>query len=484
MKRILHYLNPIAHLGDKKHSFLFPFLVSISTCFILEGYAYRIARDPNAVGAYAIFVFVALIIYFAFRDGFRGGYITTFMTISYYFYIIYTRNYTGDQLTAGIRTTIILAVLYVFLASTIGWLKHTIDYLIEREADERRRLQALMHQLPVGVMVTDHVGRVVQTNKRLDTLLGAKIPSGYQIGKDKPLLKSLAKDKVATSAHSPLLLALTRGKAVVGREFTVEKPDGKKVGIRVNSAVIRNKQGKIIAAASIIDDITAHKEMEKRKDDFVNIASHELKTPITSMKLFVDVLLRRKTYDQKSDKMLTSVKNQILRLQDLVSDLLDVSRLQTGKLTFRKEEFRLDKVVAETVEELQQITTETEIVVVKKTPIVIYADKFRIMQVVTNLVTNAVKYSAPNTTINVAIRRKSNYAVVSVQDFGIGIPPDHQRKIFQRLYQAPGSQARAFRGLGMGLYICREIIRRHHGKIWVESEKGKGSTFYFTLPLS
>ncbi len=482
MKRVLSYLNPIEQLGKRKYSTVFPIGVMLGMCVIFE-VAYRLTNNSSNVGLFILFVSIALIIYLAFRDGIRGGVIATVITILYYVYIV-TNHSPLDKRTSGLETTGILTILYFILAGIIGWLKITIDRLIDREAYEKRRLQTIIQQLPVGVIITDQSGQLVETNRQLESILGIRIPKGFMMGKD-TLPGVQINGKPLNPSQSPLVKALASGKSFAGREMIYQHKDGRNVHLRVSSAPIHNRKGQIIAAASIISDITNMKEMEKRKDDFINMASHELKTPITSMKLYIDILLRQLDRDKhaQAHKLTKSIEYQTQRLQELVSDLLDVSRLQTGKLMFSKEEFRLDELITQTVEELQGITKQQKIVVTSSTPVKVIADRFRIYQVFTNLITNAVKYSEPGTEIRVSVKRSEGKALVSVQDQGMGIPKDQHKKIFDRLYQIRDEQGKSLSGLGMGLYIYQEIIRRHNGSIWVESEVGKGSTFSFTLPL-
>jgi len=171
-------------------------------------------------------------------------------------------------------------------------LKQTIDTLIEREADERRRLQAILEQLPVGVVITDSNGSVIQVNKRVDQMLGLKLPLGHQVG-TKALLKTIHNGKDLSPSQGPLAQSLATGRPVVGKDMTILRKDGKQVHMQVSASIIHNRAGKVIAAASIINNITQQKELERRKDDFVNMASHELKTPITSMKLYIETLIGR-----------------------------------------------------------------------------------------------------------------------------------------------------------------------------------------------
>jgi signal transduction histidine kinase len=263
------------------------------------------------------------------------------------------------------------------------------------------------------------------------------------------------------------------------------RDDKKKIFLRVNAAPIKNKHRQIIAAVSTLYDVTFEKELEQRKDDFINMASHELKTPITSMKLYIDVLISRvrETKDDKSLRILSSIKEQSERLQELVNDLLDVSRIQTGKLNFQKTDFRIDELIQDCIETLQGTTTDHKLVFSQDTPTMIHADKFRIYQVVTNLLTNAIKYSPKGRKIEISVQKTSHDIVVSVRDYGIGIPKNQHKKIFERLYQINNPGEKTYPGLGMGLYISKEIVKRHKGKIWVVSEKGKGSEFFFSLPL-
>lgn len=482
MKRILSYLNPIDQLGKKQYSTIFPLGVMLGMCIVFE-IAYSLTHNSSNVGLFLLFISIALIIYLSFRDGLRGGFIATAITILYYLYIV---NYHSPlkERTAGLETTGILTILYFILSGIIGWLKITIDRLIDREADEKRRLLTIIEQLPVGVLITDNKGTLVESNRQLEKILGMRIPLGFKIGKD-TLPGAKVDGKAIVPSKSPLTMALSKDKQVVARELLFERGDGRKMFLRVNSAPIHNRKGNVIAAASIISDISESKEMEKRKDDFINMASHELKTPITSMKLYLDILLTElaKANHAKPQTIAKSIKYQTDRLQELVNDLLDVSRLQTGKLTFSKEEFRLDELISQTVEELQGITKQQHIIITTQSPLKVTADRFRIYQVFTNLITNAVKYSGQGTEIRVAVKRADGKALVSVSDKGIGISSDQKKKIFDRLYQVPDEEGRTRPGLGMGLYISQEIIKRHGGSIWVESKKGEGSTFYFTLPL-
>jgi PAS domain S-box-containing protein len=483
MKQLFGYLNPVARLGYNKYSIAFPFLATLMLAVVSEVFSIGILHNPDAVGAYIIFIHVAFIIYFAFRDGIRGGMLSTALAIVYYLYIVWSRHHQGDRLLQDLETILWLSALYIFIGWTIGSLKIRIDHLIEREADEKRRLEAIVQQLPIGIVITDKGGSVTYANKKVEELLGVSLPAGYIVGRE-TLLKTTYRGKEVTPEKGPLAIALSTGKSVVGQEVVVTRKDGRQVYLRTNAGVIRNKKGHVIAAASITNDITQQKEHEKRKDDFINMASHELKTPITSMVLYLETLMRK--LEDVDDKQIASIvdriKFQTEKLYDLVTDLLDVSRIQTGKLALTREQFDLTKLLTETVSDIQDTTTTHTITFSSKTVVSVNADKFRIYQVITNLLTNAIKYSPEGKKIIVTLQKANGTATIRVKDAGIGVSKEQQKKIFERLYQVPEHDEVTYPGLGLGLYISQQIVKRHRGKIWVESVKGNGSTFAFTLP--
>lgn len=492
MKLFGPYLNPIARLGLPKYSIAFPLLSNIIVCILSEVFAIFIVKDPNIVGVYIIFVNVSMIIYFAFRDGIRGGILSTVIAVLYYFYILYTRGYTGKQLSSGIETTIMLGIVYLFLAAVIGWLKQTIDKLIHKEKKSRLlaeegqlRMQAILQQLPVGVMIVDRNGGKVTGNRHMESILGRKTEGSLEMKSSYKSRYAYRSEEPIPQKEWPIVRALKRGETTTAEDIEYRREDGKRLYLRVNAAPIKTKSKQIIAAVSTFYDVTQEKELEQRKDDFVNMASHELKTPITSMKLYIDLLLKRidSSTDERAFKAASRIKKQTEKLQDLVSDLLDVSRLQTGKLQFTKETFDIHALIVEIIDVLQETTKDHNIIFHKKGQVMVTADRFRVYQVVTNLVTNAIKYSPDSEKIIISVSKEKNKAIISVQDFGIGIAKEQQQKIFERLYQVTDAHEKTFPGIGMGLYIAKEIIKRHRGKIWVEAEKGKGSIFYFTLPL-
>jgi len=214
------------------------------------------------------------------------------------------------------------------------------------------------------------------------------------------------------------------------------------------------------------------------------VASHELKTPLTSLKAFTQVLESRfkNSTDTSSHEIITKIDYQVNRIVSMINDMLDVSSLQAGGLNFNIAKFDLNDLVDEIGQNLQQ-TTKKHRIVIDLAPIgVIPGDRERIGQVVNNLIANAIKYSPNAIEINVTSKIEEYKITVSVQDHGIGIPAAEQKSIFEKFYRVGNSQ-KAFQGLGLGLFICYQIVDIHKGKIGVISQEGEGSTFWFSLPL-
>jgi PAS domain S-box-containing protein len=232
-------------------------------------------------------------------------------------------------------------------------------------------------------------------------------------------------------------------------------------------------------------NVTERIVLEKQKEDFVGIATHELKTPVTSIKAYAQILLRRfnKEGNTAAAKMIEKMDGQLNKLIALIGDLLDVTKIEAGRLQLHEEFYDFNHLVKEVVEELQR-TTERHKIITHLEPVSnVYGDKERIGQVLTNLISNAIKYSPASSDIMVNSTVDDNKLTICVEDRGVGIAKDQQAKVFERFYRVSGPEGDSFPGLGLGLYISNEIIKRQGGGIWVESEKGKGSSFCFTLPL-
>ncbi len=232
-------------------------------------------------------------------------------------------------------------------------------------------------------------------------------------------------------------------------------------------------------------DVNKKRELEIQKDEFIGIASHELKTPVTSIKGYTQVLQNRfgKDGNIKAVELLSRMDGQINKLSSLIADLLDSTKIEGGKLQFHEGYFDFNKLTTEIVEEMQLTSTKHTIIKKLATTKTIYGDRDRIGQVIINLLANAIKYSPHSNKIIVTTSEDKENITLCVQDFGVGVPKEKQDKVFDRFFRVSGKKRDTFAGLGLGLYIAAEIIKRHSGRIWVESGRKKGSTFCFSLPI-
>ncbi|EFH85266.1 PAS domain-containing sensor histidine kinase [Ktedonobacter racemifer] len=257
--------------------------------------------------------------------------------------------------------------------------------------------------------------------------------------------------------------------------------DGSRLPVLVGSVIFQERPRQTI---SFVLDNSARKELEQRKDAFISMASHELKTPLTALKLQTALLHRQlaKQGIPASAPALSNMEGQINKVTRLVDELLDVSKIQAGRLEYLQETVNLDALLREITETMQQTSPSHRIVVRGIVETSLIGDRDRLGQVFINLISNAIKYSPDAKTVEMDLSASEDAVTIQVRDHGLGIPREQCDKIFDRFYRVTDPKQKAIHGLGMGLYIVAEIVKRHRGTITVDSEVGKGSTFTVTLP--
>lgn len=228
-----------------------------------------------------------------------------------------------------------------------------------------------------------------------------------------------------------------------------------------------------------------------QKDEFLGFASHELKTPVTSIKAYIQLMqlyARKDEYAstklQKLLPLIEKVDTQVDRLTHLINDLLDVTKVQAGRLEFNFEKFPIDELVHEVVGNIQMTAQKHRIYIEGETNVSVYGDRERTSQILINLLSNAIKYSPQANRVVVSLSQHENVVRIAVRDYGIGIAKENQQKIFERFYRVDGIKQETYPGLGLGLHIAAEIAKRQHGRLSVESVKGEGSTFCLELPVA
>lgn len=264
-------------------------------------------------------------------------------------------------------------------------------------------------------------------------------------------------------------------------EFRLKFADGQ-YHWHLGRAVPLIENGQISMWLGTNTNIDIQKNNEQKKDEFLSIASHELKTPLTSIKAF-NQLMGRINDPEKVKGFINKSTQHISRLEKLITDLLDVTRINAGKMRYDMQPFNFGQMVKESIESAQLAAPDHHIVLQANADIEFTGDRLRLEQVINNFLNNAVKYSPNGKQIIVNSKLEQDSLVVSVQDFGIGIEQQHLSQLFDRYYRIDNTAMR-FEGLGLGLYISADILKRHYGSFWIESEINKGSTFYFRLPVT
>ena len=369
-------------------------------------------------------------------------------------------------------------------------------------------LQTVIDELPSSVyLVRGRDARLVLANRATTEVWGATWTSGQPMSEFLTTNnirifrndgRSIAVDELAT------MRTLQTGVSVWHHQEVIRHSDGTTLPVLVNAVALdarmlnwsstNEEQSAAQESVAIVvhQDVTALKEAERLKDDFIGIAAHELRTPLAALKGYAQMLTRQAALghgQQLADwqsEAVEAIDIATSRLVELTDDLLDVTRLQGGRLELHSEPADLVALLQRVISRLR-VTTDKHTLTLSATPehIVVTIDRQRIEQVITNLINNAIKYSPDggNIAITACEKPTSHQALLSIRDNGIGIPREQQSRIFGRFERADNARKREIKGTGLGLYLCRELVERHGGRIWFESTEGQGSTFSVLLPL-
>jgi PAS domain S-box-containing protein len=357
-----------------------------------------------------------------------------------------------------------------------------LETLNEVRAGEERsaKLAAIVASSDDAIIGKDLDGIVTSWNRGAEQIFG--FTESEIVGQ--PVLKLIPEDR---HYEEPIILGrLRNGEKIDHYETIRRRKDGTLINVSLTISPIHDREGKVIGVSKIARDVTEQKRDDQRKSDFIGMASHELKTPLTSLIALIQVLqIKLKgSSDDFVRNALAKAAQQGGKMTSLINGFLNVSRLESGKLVIEKQTFDLTDLVGEIIGDVSMTANAHSFVFDPVSEVKVIADRDKIGAVISNLLSNAVKYSPKGKLVTVTCERNNKEIVVSVKDEGIGIKPQHQAKLFDRYYRVPSEHTRHISGFGVGLYLSAEIIERHDGRIWVESEKGAGSTFYFILPLA
>ncbi len=404
-----------------------------------------------------------------------------------------------------LKLTTMIADYAAFALENVG-LREREHALWRQTEFERQRLELIIRSMTEGLLMTDEHGAIVSMNQSAQHLLS-------QIVGDLP--SNVPLQQLADTQHRQWLHTLAtsvdealHGNTIVSKEIVAgDSSDQVPLTLGISVAPLDNAISDAMhpnGVVIVLNDITASKQVERLKDEFVSVVSHELRTPLTNIKGYTQHLVRRlerrirkiQETQQAHDipaldlpesvdlRSVLIVQSQTERLERLVSDLLDRSRVQWGQLTLEYEDFYLADILTECIGSVQASAEQHTLYLDIQVPDThIVADKNRICQVIGNLLDNAVKYSPQGGQVTVRLQEQENTYLISVIDQGIGVNPEHYEHIFERFYRVSNATTRQYSGVGLGLYVAKAIVTKHGGNIWLSENKGIGGTiFYVTLP--
>ncbi|MHB1510378.1 MAG: PAS domain S-box protein [Acidimicrobiales bacterium] len=345
------------------------------------------------------------------------------------------------------------------------------------------RLRSYFESVPVGIVLVSRDALVVNVNPALSSITGYERDELLRGG----LSVLLGPDHLARAEEIQVLV----GELLTGDmpSFEFEQPfvtkDGRSIWLAVTVSVMRDEQGEPFELVAVVQDVTSRKDAERVKDEFVSVTSHELRTPLTSIRGALGLLAGGVVGDlpDSAQRMLDIAVQSTDRLIRLINEILDLERLTSGKLSLSLEACDAAGLISRAVEEIRGAADEVEVEVRAATAGGrVWADPDRIIQTLTNLVGNAIKFSPRPATVEVSAKVDGDHVRFAVEDHGQGIPADQLETVFERFRQVDASDSRARGGTGLGLAICRTIVEQHGGRIWAESVLGEGTILSFTLP--
>ena len=359
-----------------------------------------------------------------------------------------------------------------------GKLRRELAYCRERDARELARAnaqhQAVLNSMVEGVLVLDRNGRIQLVNQSLQRLFNLRVDV-----LDRTILEAFRLTELAD-----LVQRVERERTA--QKFPLELPGMDERWLEVNAAAVLDRDGAHAGAILVFHDVTLIKQLERTRTEFVANVSHELRTPLSLIKGFVETLLGGAADDPASRvRFLQTIEKQTDRLTFLIEDLLTVSRLESGQIALNFQSVELRPEVQRVIDDLRSRVQDKTVTVANEVPprLTARVDGERLQQVLLNLVENAIKYGRPSGQVVVGGRDVSAKKVeLFVRDDGPGIPPESRERVFERFYRVDRARSRDTGGTGLGLSIVKHIVQAHGGEVWIQSEVGVGTTFFFTLP--
>jgi len=356
--------------------------------------------------------------------------------------------------------------------------------LYQQTLNERRRVDAILEGSADGIAIMDAAHTIQRWNRALAKLTNLTALEAIDNNHDN-LIKWSKREP-----GSDLIEAEANGWGISSTsplyvEGDLLKKDGRAVAVGITYAPIFDRDNRLVNIVASVRDITKFREAEQLKSTFISIISHELKTPVSLIKGYAGTLRRDDAkWDSKTvQESLTVIEEEADRLTGLIENLLDASRLQAGALKLNVSEVALNTMAEQLAKKFQtQSSAHTFVVEFPPAFPILHADEERVRQVMTNLISNAIKYSPDGGSITIKGRADTDKVTITVSDQGPGLPADELPRVFDRFYRADTAATKRAQGAGLGLYLAKAVIEAHNGEIWAESQQGEGAEFSFSLP--
>lgn len=352
--------------------------------------------------------------------------------------------------------------------------------------EQQAENEALFNSIGDGAISTDEFGRITRVNPAAQQLLGYTESELLGTWFPKKIVAITDDDTAINLIDRPITKAFLTGKPISEKAYYRHR-DGHKIPVAINvSPILLN--GKPLGAIEVFRDITLEQEVDRMKSEFISLASHQLRTPLSAIKTYTHMLDDGYMGDlnDTQKQALDTIINASDRMNELISTLLNITRMESGTIAIKPRLLRLDKIAEEVVKELSLTAVSKSIKLSLKStspkPITIKTDAFIIKEVLTNLVTNAIKYTPASGKVTIKLHSRSSDVLVQVSDSGWGIPKYSQDQVFSKFFRAQNVVKRETTGTGLGLYLVKGLLDSLGGQIWFTSKEGKGTSFFFTLP--
>jgi len=410
------------------------------------------------------------------------------LTVSVFLGIVLTRTITSPIQAVTCQASLMARgdfsrQIKVETSDEIGQLGETFNYLavrlsqnIKEISSEKSKVEAMINNMSDGVIALDGRGRLIHINPAARELLASLRVEAFSAGDSglNGLKKLLGSEKMRL---------FVRQRQPFISEISCDEPP---FTVKVKLAPFKEEKGRMNGTLMVMHDVTKERELSKRQQEFVADVSHELRTPLTTVKSYVETLLDGAVEEPLiREKFLRVVERETERMVSLVKNLLSLSQLDYSQVKWHKTEVELGALIQEVVELCRQ-KSDIELPKIKVTvppdmqqP---FVDRGKVMQVFTNILNNAVRYTPPNGEIEISVTAQESMVTVMIADTGVGIPPEDLPRVFERFYRVEKTRSRDYGGTGLGLPIAKKMVEAHGGSIWIESSPGEGTRVWFTLP--